>query len=210
MAFPDPSKPIATCVAADCTDCPVRARINCHFQPGDLARFLAISLPGLLVGGAAVLGAGAWHLVLWIALMAGFFGLVEIRVMCAHCPHYAEKGGTLGCWANHGAPKIWNYRPGPMSAAEKGIFFSGLVVIWGYPLPLLITSAEWFMLVLYLVINAGFFVGLRLFFCARCMNFACPLNAVDGHTRDLFFQRHPSVARHWAPPRRPATRASAK
>lgn len=199
MAFPDSSKPIATCVAADCADCPVRGRIHCHFRFGDLAHFLAIGLPGLLVGGAGVLGAGVGHLVFWVALMVGFFGFIEIRVMCAHCPHYAEKGRTLGCWANHGAPKIWNYRPGPMSAVEKRVFFVGLAAVWGYPLPLLVTGGKWFLLVLYTLTNAGFFLALRLFLCARCMNFACPLNTVDGPTRELFLQRHPQVARHWTP-----------
>ena len=135
MAFPDPLKPIATCTAEDCAGCPVEGRIHCHFRLGDLVHFLVISLPGLLIGGVGVLAAGAWHLALWIAIMVGFFGLVEIRVMCVHCPHYAEKGPTLGCWANHGAPKLWNYRPGLMSVAEKAVFFAGLAVIWGYPLP---------------------------------------------------------------------------
>ena len=197
MAFPDPSEPIATCVADDCTDCPVQDRIHCHFRPGDLIHFLMISLPGLLIGGAGVLASGAGQLVFWIALVVGFFGFVEIRVMCAHCPHYAETGRTLGCWANHGAPKLWKYRPGPMSRLEKLIFFSGLVLIWGYPLPSLITGQRWFLLVLYVLTNAGFFMTLKLFLCSRCMNFACPLNAVDGHTRDLFFLRNPSVTKHW-------------
>ncbi len=202
MAFPDPLKPIATCKAEDCAGCPVEGRIHCHFGPGDLVYFLAISLPGLLVGGAGVLAAGVWHLVLWIAVIVGFFGFVEIRVMCAHCPHYAERGRTLGCWANYGAPKLWPYRPGPMSAVEKVIFFAGLAAIWGYPLPPLVTFGKWFLLVLYALTNAGFFLTLRRFLCARCMNFACPLNAVDGPTRELFFQRNPSVARHWGPSNR--------
>lgn len=119
MAFPDPSQPIATCVANDCAGCPVQGKIHCHFRFQDLLYFLVISLPGLVIGGAGVLAAGAWHLVLWIAIMTGFFGFVEIRVMCAHCPHYAEEGKTLGCWANYGAPKLWQYRPGPMSAIEN-------------------------------------------------------------------------------------------
>ena len=200
MAFPDPSQPIATCVANDCAGCPVQGKIHCHFRFRDLLYFLVISLPGLVIGGAGVLAAGAWHLVLWIAMMAGFFGFVEIRVMCAHCPHYVEEGKTLGCWANYGAPKLWQYRPGPMSAIEKWIFFTGFTVIWGYPLPSLILGAKWFLLVLYLLTNAGFFMTLKMFLCTRCMNFACPLNSVGKDVRDQFFQRNPSVAKHWAPP----------
>ncbi|GAJ20475.1 unnamed protein product, partial [marine sediment metagenome] len=25
---------------------------------------------------------------------------------------------TLKCWANYGSPKLWKYRPGPMSLNE--------------------------------------------------------------------------------------------
>jgi hypothetical protein len=200
MAFPDPSKPIATCVAPDCAECPVQGKIHCHFRAQDLAHFLIISMPGLVVGGAGVLAFGARHLVFWIAIMVGFFGFVEIRVMCAHCPHYAESGRALGCWANHGALKLWQYRPGPMTVIEKSIFFAGLVVIWGYPLPPLIMEGKWFLLMLYLLTNAGFFMTLKMFLCARCMNFACPLNAVENNARDQFLQRNPSVAKHGGRP----------
>ena len=35
----------------------------------------------------------------------------------------AETGTkTLKCWANYGSPKLWKYRPGPMSLAEKTVF----------------------------------------------------------------------------------------
>jgi hypothetical protein len=200
MGFSDPSKPIATCVAADCAACPVQDKIHCHFCARDLIHFLLISLPGLVIGGAGVLGAGIWHLVLWIAIMLGFFGFVEIRVMCAHCPHYAEEGQTLGCWANYGAPKLWKYRPGPMSLIEKLVFWAGLTVIWGYPLHALIMGEMWFLLVLYILTNAGFFMTLKMFLCARCMNFACPLNSVDQDVRNQFFKCNPSVAQHWGPP----------
>jgi len=200
MSFRDPLKPIATCVATDCTDCPVTTVIHCHFRPKELVHFLLISLPSFLIGGAGVLTSGAWPLALWVAIMAGFFGFLEIRVMCSHCPHYAEKGPTLGCWANHGSPKFWKYRPGPMSALEKLMFLGGLAVVWGYPLPFLAIGERWFLLVLYILTNAGFFMTLKLFLCSQCMNFACPLNSVGQTARDLFFQRNPSVAEHWGKP----------
>ena len=197
MSFLDPSKPIATCVATDCTACPVEGMVHCHFRPKELVHFLLISLPGFLIGGAGILAFGFWPLVVWIAIIVGFFGFLEIRVMCSHCPHYAEEGSTLGCWANHGSPKIWKYRPGPMSALEKVMFFGGLAVVWVYPLPFLAINERWFLLALYILTNAGCFMTLKLFLCSQCMNFACPLNSVGDTTRDLFCQRNPSVAEHW-------------
>jgi hypothetical protein len=43
-----------------------------------------------------------WMLIPWLILIIGYFGFVEIRVMRSHCPHYAEEGGSLKCWANYG------------------------------------------------------------------------------------------------------------
>lgn len=197
MPFRDPSKPIATCEAPDCTDCPAAKVIHCHFRPRELIHFLLIWLPGVVIGGAGVLTSGAWPLVAWIVIILGFFGVVEIRVLCSHCPHYAEDGETLGCWANHGSPKLWKYRPGPMSALEKSIFFIGLGVVWGYPLPFLLIGEQWFLPAIYVLTNAAFFVTLRLFLCSQCMNFACPFNSVESSARDLFFHRNPSVAAQW-------------
>ena len=197
MAFLDPSKPITTCTASDCKDCPVSSKIHCHFRPNDLIHFLLICFPGFIVGGAGILNSGALPLVVWIAIIIGFFGFLEIRVMCSHCPHYAEDGSTLRCWANHGSPKLWKYRPGPMSLNEKLLFFAGFAAVWGYPLPFLWIGGQWFLLALYVLTNAGFFTTLKLFLCSQCMNFACPLNSVSAAARDLFFQRNPSVAEHW-------------
>jgi hypothetical protein len=197
MAFLDPSKPIATCIATDCVECPVSKEVHCHFRPKELAYFLLICFPGFIVGGAGILAYGVWFLAFWIAIVFGFFGFLEIRVMCSHCPHYAESGTTLGCWANHGSPKLWKYRPGPMSLIEKMLFFGGLIVVWGYPLPFFWIGKKWFLLALYFLTNAVFFTTLTMFLCSQCMNFACPLNSVDQATRDQFFQRNPSIAEHW-------------
>jgi len=96
MTFPDPSKPIVTSVASDCTDCPVGDVLHCHFRPKELIHFILICFPGFIVGGAGVLAFGTWPISAWITIIIGFFGFLEIRVMCSHCPHYAEDGLTLG------------------------------------------------------------------------------------------------------------------
>jgi hypothetical protein len=197
MAFLDPTVPIATCDASDCTDCPVADSIHCHFRPAELAHFLLICMPAFLVGGAAVLAVGLTPLLIFAAIFLGFFGLVEIRVMCSHCPHYAEEGTTLKCWANHGSPKLWKYRPGPMSTAENVVFFSGIAVVWGYPLPFFVIGGLWFLLGLYVLLTASFFVTLKMFLCSRCMNFACPFNGVPDTARARFFLRNPAVGRAW-------------
>lgn len=131
-------------------------------------------------------------------MIIGYFGFVEIRVMCSHCPHYAEEGSSLKCWANYGSLKIWKYRPGPMTFWEKVLFLAGFAFVWGYPLFFLISFFQWFLLIVYLLTIAGFFMTLRAFLCSQCMNFACPLNTVKNEVRGDFFERNPEVAKAWA------------
>jgi hypothetical protein len=200
MRFPDPSTPIATCAAADCVDCPAAQVVHCHFRLKDFLVFALAWIPGFVVGVAGILAFGAWPLAGWGALIIVYFGFVEIRVMCSHCPHYAEDGLTLSCWGNHGIPKPWKYRPGPMSAVEKIVFLGGLAIAFGYPLIFLVLGRQWLLLALYALASAGFFATLKLLMCSQCMNFACPLNSVGEAARDLFFERNPSVATHWRKP----------
>ncbi len=195
--FLDPCKPIATCVSENCDHCEAKSSIHCHFKAKELIHFLVIAFPAFLLGGAGIYHLGGWWLALWLALCVGFFGFVEIRVMCSHCPHYAEKGKRLQCWANYGSPKLWKYRPGPMSFGEKFSFLAGFVIIWGYPLIFLFSGGQWFLLLVYSLTVAGFFMTLKLSFCTQCMNFACPLNAVEGEARQDFFRQNPEVAKAW-------------
>jgi hypothetical protein len=197
MKFLDPNKPIATCTSETCNNCTVSGSLHCHFTLGDLMHFLVIASPSFLLGGAGIYYISAWLLIPWLMLIIGYFGFVEIRVMCSHCPHYAEEGSALKCWANYGSPKIWKYRPGLMTLSEKVLFFAGLVLVWGYPLFFLILKFQFFLLLVYLLSSAGFYMTLRTFLCSQCMNFACPLNTVENEVRRDFFERNPQVAKAW-------------
>jgi hypothetical protein len=195
--FLDPRRPLTTCTAQNCDDCPVNKDVHCHFHGRDLAAFLLVFLPSFVVGGTGVFRINPWWLVPWLVIVFGYFGFVEIRVMCSHCPHYAEPGKSLQCWANYGSPRLWKYRPGPMSVAEKIVFEAGLVLVFGYPLVFLLLGAQWLLLVIYFLTGASFVATLRRSYCSQCMNFACPLNIVDEKVRTAFFQRNPRVAQAW-------------
>ena len=158
---------------------------------------MILFLPGAVIGGAGIFQVGAWWLVPWLVIFLGYFGFVEIRVMCSHCPHYAESGGSLQCWANYGAPRLWKYRPGPMSTMEKNIFAGGFALLWGYAFVFLLIGLHWLLLALFILTTASFFVALRRSFCTKCMNFACPLNQVEENIREAFFKRNPVVAEAW-------------
>jgi hypothetical protein len=173
-------------------------RLVCHFNTRHLLRFLAMAFPVFIVGGIGIARLNAWLLIPWIGFALSYFGLIEIRVMCSHCPHYAEPGSkTLQCWANYGSPKLWKYRPGPMSQGEKIIFFAGLGVLAGYPLVFLVVGRLWMLMALFAIFITGMAAMMDRLMCSHCMNFACPFNQVDQVTRDLFWRRNPSVARAW-------------
>ena len=85
-----------------------------------------------------------------------------------------------------------------MTSWEKIIFFIGFVLVWGYPLSFLISGVQYFLLIVYLLTVAGFFLTLRTFLCSQCINFACPLNTVKNDIRRDFFERNPDVAKAWS------------
>jgi hypothetical protein len=196
--FFDPKRPIFTCSSTTCQGCPVQSQLQCHFGGRELLRFFGIAFPPFILGGIGIAQVNAWLLVPWIGLAISYFGFVEIRVMCSHCPHYAEPGSkSLQCWANYGSPKLWKYRPGPMNQGEKIIFFAGLVLIAGYPLAFLIDGMQWLLLALFGVTVIGMAAVMRRLMCAHCMNFACPLNRVEPQVRALFFTINPVVSKAW-------------
>lgn len=197
MMFLDPEKPIATCESDTCDNCPTGENIHCHFTLKDWIHFLLISLPPFLLGGAGIYQLSGWLLLPWLVFVLAFFGLIEIRVMCSHCPHYAESGKSLKCWANYGSPKIWKYRPGPMTKLENTVFLGSFLIVWGYPLVILAIGLQIFLLALYVMTTSAFFVTLKTYMCSQCMNFACPLNSVSKAKRHQFYVKNPSVARAW-------------
>ena len=195
--FLDPNKPLATCLSDTCDGCAVSGHLHCHFRLKDLVHFLLIAFPPFLLGGAGINRVDGWYLIPWVLFLIAFFGFVEIRVMCSHCPHYAEDVTSLKCWANYGSPKWWKYRPGPMTHLEKTIFFVGFATVWGYPLPFLVFGRQLSLMTISSMATCGFFMTLNQFLCTRCINFACPLNRVDEKLRNEFFTRNPSIAKAW-------------
>lgn len=196
--FLDLQQPLSTCSSSTCQDCLLQSSLQCHFSGRELGRFLVIALPPFVLGGIGIVHVSVWLLIPWLALILGYFGLVEIRVMCSHCPHYAEPGTkSLRCWANYGSPKLWKYRSGPMTVGEKIVFFTGLVLIAGYALVILVASMQWLLLALFAMLVIGMAALMYARMCSRCMNFACPFNHVAPSEHTAFLDRNPVVAQAW-------------
>ena len=197
--FLDPNQPLATCSGKECNDdCPQNGILHCHFSGIDLLKFLLAVLPAFVIGGIGIFYLQGWKiLVAWILFFISYFGLIEIRVMCSHCPHYAEPGHNLKCWANYGSPKLWRYRPGPMSTTENIIFIGGLTVIVGLPTAVFLLHAEWAILLLFSFALTIAILFMRTTMCAHCINFACPFNGVDSKIKSSFMDMNPSIASAW-------------
>lgn len=198
--FLDPATPLSTCTEASCRDCALATRLSCHFNGRQLGLFLALVAPLFLAAGWTIYDFRPLLLVPWGAFILAYFGLIEIRVLCSHCPHYAEPTTkTLKCWANYGSPKLWRYRPGPLSTPERSVFYLGLALIFASPLFILLVEGHLALLLGYGALLAAWKLALGAFFCSHCMNFACPFNPVDEPTRRAFFAKNPRAGEAWPP-----------
>jgi hypothetical protein len=192
--FLDDTKPLYTCKEKSCEKCDVANLLNCHFHLKQLLLFLSFGLLIFIIGGIGITRFSGWALLIWFIFILSYFGLIEIRVMCSHCPHYAEPElKSLKCWANYGSPKLWKYRPGPMSLIEKIIFFAGLFIIFLFPVPLMMLSKDFILLVIYVFLLVLATYLLKTFYCAKCMNFACPLNKVSAEIQEKFYRHNDTI-----------------
>jgi hypothetical protein len=197
-AFLDPNKPLITCSFANCQTCVLKSHLNCHFNLWGLLRFLGVAFLPFILAGIGMTHVNAWLLIPWVAFALSYFGLIEIRVMCSHCPHYAQPEiKSLKCWANYGSPKLWRYNPGPMSSSEKLVFFIGLGLIAGYPLVILLIGKAWLLLTLFILTIVGMGTLMSRTMCNHCMNFACPFNQVEMKQREAFFKLNPIIDDAW-------------
>lgn len=196
--FLDHEKPLHTCINENCNNCDIGSELNCHFNIKQLAKFLLIVFPSFIIAAIFIFKFNPLLFIPWVILILSYFGFVEIRVMCSHCPHYAEPGiKTLKCWANYGSLKIWKYRPGPMSLNEKILFFLGIIIIFAYPIPFFILIKNYIFLGLYIILIVFAKWALNKYFCSYCINFACPLNNVTDEIKTKFFSKNPVVRDAW-------------
>jgi len=177
---------------SECNDCSIAGSLKCRYNSGDLLHFLGtfISFMFPAVIGMVLSGFG-WYLLGWVGLAVIFFGFWEIRILCSHCPYYAEKGFTLHCIANYGCPKFWKYRPEPINTSEKIQLLLGFALLGGYPFPFLILGEQFIFLLLTAWALMMFFWTLRKYTCSKCVNFSCLLNRVPKEVVDEYLKRNP-------------------
>lgn len=203
-----------------CATCGLRSQLGCRLDRREFLFFVLNQIPSLVLAcfGLTLVGLLSqvwWPLIVFVGACVALWGLgIETRVLCSHCPYWAEDNQTLHCWALTGSPKWWRYRPGPMNRVEKGIivgFFSFLVVFpalaEGYGIVLLARGyAKYGLYALLGMIGvtlatilaaAQFFLILRYHYCRRCVNFSCPLNRVPKPLVDAYLRRNRVMREAW-------------
>ena len=214
--FPNQTPPFPTCKENSCQNCEIKGNLNCHFKYSQLLKFYLGAFPPILFGGIGIYSYNPTFFLLWILMFIAYFGFIEIRVMCSHCPHYSKtkesitrertrknakkeeiKIGILRCWANYGVPKFWKYHPGPMSFLEKSIFLFGMILVVVFPYIFMVLVKNYTFLILYSISVFFSFWLLFHFLCVQCINFACPFNRIKKEIREKFFLKNPIIEDFW-------------
>lgn len=204
---------------ADCVTCNINLELNCKWDKKLLTGFLVgafsymiIGLLGMVVTG--ILTGVWWPIIAIIAFLPIFFIFIEIRVLCSHCPFYAEDSTILHCLANHGVPKLWGYRPEPLNTVEKIIFLVGALFFGAFPfitqiygIWVLVDHFEAYDIIALLgligialatlLAALTFFSSLIIHYCPKCVNFSCPLNRVPKSLINNYLERNPIMKAAW-------------
>jgi len=184
--------------SSECIDCRIKDKLICHFHRKYLFSFAGFFLIFAITAFIGVILAGyGWFLLGWVGFWLFFFEIWEIRILCAHCPYYAEEGRTLHCIANYSSLKLWKYHPEPMNRSEKIQLLLGFTILVGYPLIFLILGAKFIFLVICIVQIFSFFSFLMVKRCGKCVNFSCPLNHVKKEYVDTFLRKNPVMRKAW-------------
>ncbi|MFX1315606.1 MAG: hypothetical protein ACFE9T_07055 [Promethearchaeota archaeon] len=189
---------------SECINCYINDKLHCHvhikysiyFGMG----FLAVLFPALIGIFFSGFELSLLFLILigWIIYALFFFCIWESRVLCSHCPYYAnDTQKTLHCDINRGAYKISRFRPEPLKKSEKIQFLIGSGILIGYPIPFLIIGNQFLMLILTLIGIGIWIIIIQLKVCPFCINFSCPLNRVPKDLIDKFLKLNPKMRKAW-------------
>lgn len=182
----------------ECEDCSLKTNLKCKFHKKHLfsfiASFLIFAIPAVI--GLIVSGYG-WFILGWIGFMLFFFNVWESRILCRHCPFYAEEGKVLHCIANYGSYKLWKFNPKPMNRLEKFQLIIGFIILAGYPLFFIILAQQNILLFISVLGLLVFFTILLTKTCSKCINFSCPFNRVPKKVVDAYLKQNPVMKKAW-------------
>jgi hypothetical protein len=183
---------------AVCQDCKIKEKLQCRFEQEDLLTFFMLILPYAVTAISGVIRAGYGdYLFLWLAYSLFFFFIWEAKILCSHCPFWAENSHILHCHANYGVLKIWKFDPQPMNKSEKAQFILGALVWLCFPFPLLMIGNQTLLTLIAACAAVSAVFLLRRNLCSRCLNFSCPLNTVPDQLMESYLDLNPQIKKAW-------------
>ena len=153
-----------------------------------------VMIPGIF--GLIVSGYG-WYILGWIGFAMFFFNVWEIKILCTHCPYYAENEKTLKCNANYGSLKLWKYNPKPMNLFEKVQLIIGFIILIFFPIVFMLVGQQLLFAGISTFGGIIFFLFLSSTDCKHCVNFSCPLNRVPENLVREYMDKNPLMAKAW-------------
>lgn len=121
----------------------------------------------------------------------------EIRILCSHCPYYAEKGFILHCPINYGSLNCGDIIQNQLVDPEGFQLIIGFIILFGYPFPFLIINGQYILVFLIVSIPIIMFWVLLKYSCLRCINFSCPSNRASREIINEFLKRNPVLRKAW-------------
>jgi hypothetical protein len=84
-----------------------------------------------------------------------------------------------------------------MNRSEQIQFLIGVIIMVGFPLPLLFIGQRYILFVI-TVLGIGIWTGVLVGkLCPKCLNFSCPFNRVPKDVVDAFLRRNLVMRRAW-------------
>lgn len=203
----------------DCASCGIAERLYCRVDPKLRKAFYVLFIPAILMAffGLSVIGVmlhNWWFLGGYVAFIFILFPLIEMFVLCRHCPFYSEYGNKLTCLTTEEMPKIYKYDPRPMNGKEKLAMYFYYLIIMGFPIAAIGSGvfiaatnyAQYGILTLlgligillsFILAVITFNYCLSIYVCRRCVHFSCPWNSVEKETVDTYLRKNPAMMKAW-------------
>lgn len=154
----------------------------------DFVSFFVIGWMPVLVACLAIASTSLLWVLAYLGVMLSL-GVVEIRFLCRHCPHYRQQPGkTVHCRFMWGPTKWFSPRPGAPSNVGKAILYFWFLLSFSFPIYWLAQQPKF--LVIYLLSILAFLLTLARYECNRCMFFDCPLNRVSEEAKAHFLRNN--------------------
>jgi len=175
---------------SNCNTCELDEHIDCKFNIKNALYYWALIITPLIPGVAGLVSGKFYTAIFLYAIMILVLSsIVTPLILCRHCPYYATPGFITKCNVLFGALKIVRHTSEPISRFEQILLELIHLAVFGYPIPFLIISKQWAILLICIWnIFICFYTMLR-YVCSKCPNFTCIQNTVPDHVKEKYSEK---------------------